>query len=127
MDLDTLWRWRADIEAANPVALDTPGPRGGGSGGDGGRFALGDVLGDDAAPGVDEAMTLAQEVAYLRDALLRLKEQERVVLSLYYYEELKLGEIGAVLDLTESRVSQIRTKALGKLRGELEPLRTRAA
>ena len=46
-----------------------------------------------------------------------------MVLSLYYFEELKLHEIATVLSLTESRVSQIRSKALGKLRGELAPLR----
>jgi RNA polymerase sigma factor for flagellar operon FliA len=126
LDLGTLWRWREDVEAAHPVALDTPGARAGGAG-DGQRFALGDLLGDDEAPGADEAVNHEQEVALLRDALRRLKEQERVVLSLYYYEELKLGEIGAVLDLTESRVSQIRSKALGRLRGELRPLRARAA
>ena len=52
-----------------------------------------------------------------------LKEQERIVLSLYYFEELKLHEIAKVLELTESRVSQIRSKALSKLRVELRPLR----
>jgi RNA polymerase sigma factor for flagellar operon FliA len=45
------------------------------------------------------------------------------VLSLYYFEELKLHEIAKVLELTESRVSQIRSKALAKLRVELKPLR----
>jgi len=68
-------------------------------------------------------MTHEQEVSHLREAILRLKEQERVVLSLYYFEELKLHEIAKVLELTESRVSQIRSKALSKLRVELKPLR----
>ena len=56
-----------------------------------------------------------------------LKEQERIVLSLYYFEELKLHEIAKVLELTESRVSQIRSKALSKLRVELRPLREHVA
>jgi RNA polymerase sigma factor FliA len=123
LDLGTLWRWREDVEAAHPVAIDMPAA----GAGDGPRFALGDVLGDDTGAAADDVVSHEQEVALLRDALLRLKEQERVVLSLYYYEELKLGEIGAVLELTESRVSQIRSKALGRLRGELRPLRARAA
>jgi RNA polymerase sigma factor for flagellar operon FliA len=76
---------------------------------------------------VDVALNHEQEVLHLRDAILRLKEQERVVLSLYYFEELKLHEIAKVLELTESRVSQIRTKALGKLRLDLKPLRERPA
>jgi RNA polymerase sigma factor for flagellar operon FliA len=42
---------------------------------------------------------------------------------LYYYEELKLREIAEVLGITESRVSQIRTKALQTLRHRLKPLR----
>jgi RNA polymerase sigma factor for flagellar operon FliA len=50
-----------------------------------------------------------------------------VVLSLYYFEELKLHEIAKILGLTESRVSQIRSKALGKLRTELSPLREQVA
>jgi RNA polymerase sigma factor for flagellar operon FliA len=66
-------------------------------------------------------------VHHLKDAILRLKEQERIVLSLYYFEELKLHEIAKVLELTESRVSQIRSKALGKLRTDLQPIRERTA
>jgi RNA polymerase sigma factor for flagellar operon FliA len=125
VDLATLWRWESDAEGAHHVGLDTPGERA--ADGEGPRPVLGDVLGVEADRAVDDRVSHDQEVALLRDALLRLKEQERVVLSLYYFEELKLQEIGTVLDLTESRVSQIRTKALGKLRGELRPLRERAA
>jgi RNA polymerase sigma factor for flagellar operon FliA len=66
-------------------------------------------------------------VAHLRGAIMRLKDQERVVLSLYYFEELKLHEIAKVLELTESRVSQIRSKALSKLRVDLKPLRDRVS
>jgi RNA polymerase sigma factor for flagellar operon FliA len=66
-------------------------------------------------------------VDILRDAILRLKEQERIVLTLYYYEELKLHEIATILELTESRVSQVRSKALSRLRGEMAPLREMVA
>jgi RNA polymerase sigma factor for flagellar operon FliA len=52
-----------------------------------------------------------------------LKEQERTVLALYYFEELKLHEIATVLELTESRVSQIRSKAIQRLRAVMAPLR----
>ena len=45
-----------------------------------------------------------------------LEEKERTVISLYYYEELKLKEIAFVLNLTVSRVSQIHSKALTRLR-----------
>ena len=59
--------------------------------------------------------------------VVALDEQERIVLTLYYFEELKLHEIADVLELTESRVSQIRAKALGKLRVELAGFRQRVA
>jgi RNA polymerase sigma factor FliA len=48
-----------------------------------------------------------------------LPEKERTVISLYYFNELTMKEIGRQLKLTESRVSQIHTKAVGRLRGKL--------
>ncbi len=48
-----------------------------------------------------------------------LQEKERLVVSLYYYEELTMKEIGEVLGITESRVSQIHTKCVLRLRGKL--------
>lgn len=52
-------------------------------------------------------------------AIQDLPENEKKVLVLYYYEELTLKEIGKVLDVTESRISQIHTKAILKLRAKL--------
>ncbi|MCK4856974.1 MAG: sigma-70 family RNA polymerase sigma factor, partial [candidate division Zixibacteria bacterium] len=54
--------------------------------------------------------------SYLGVAISNLTEQERLVIALYYYEELTLKEIGEVMKISESRVSQIHTKAVGKLR-----------
>ena len=47
-------------------------------------------------------------------------QKQRLVLSLYYYEDLNLKEIGQVLDVTESRVSQLHTQAIIKLRLKLK-------
>jgi RNA polymerase sigma factor for flagellar operon FliA len=55
----------------------------------------------------------------LADSLGQLTEQERLVVALYYYEELTLKEIGQVLELSESRVSQLHTKAVMSLRVKL--------
>ena len=122
VDLDTLWRWQAEIEGAHHVPLDrAPGDR------ETTAPTPSETLSNEAEPGVEDAINHEQEVKILREAILKLKEQERVVLSLYYFEELKLHEIATVLELTESRVSQIRSKALGTLRGELKPLRERVA
>jgi RNA polymerase sigma factor for flagellar operon FliA len=55
----------------------------------------------------------------LKDAIANLPEKEKLVVALYHYEELTLKEIGVVLDITESRVSQIHSKAILKLRSKL--------
>jgi RNA polymerase sigma factor for flagellar operon FliA len=56
---------------------------------------------------------------HLAEAITGLAEKEQLVLSLYYYDELTMKEIGATLGYTESRISQIHTKAMLKLRTRL--------
>ncbi len=53
----------------------------------------------------------------MKKAVNQLPEKERLVLALYYYEELTMKEIGKVLNLTESRVCQLHTQAILRLRG----------
>jgi RNA polymerase sigma factor FliA len=53
-------------------------------------------------------------------AIAELPEKERLVLSLYYFEELTMKEVGKVLNLTESRISQLHTQAVLRLRGKLK-------
>ena len=53
------------------------------------------------------------------DAINRLADRERLVVTLYYYEGLTLSEIGEVLGVTESRVCQIHTKAVMSLRNKM--------
>jgi len=55
----------------------------------------------------------------LKEAIGALPEKEKLVIALYHYEELTLKEIGVVLDISESRVSQIHSKAILKLRAKL--------
>ena len=59
----------------------------------------------------------AQEI--IKDGIKTLPEKQRLVLSLYYFEDLNLKEIGQVLDVTESRVSQLHTQAILKLKAKL--------
>lgn len=56
---------------------------------------------------------------YIIDAIKKLPDKEKKVIVLYYYEDLTLKEIGQVLEVTESRVSQLHTKAIMRLRGRL--------
>ena len=60
----------------------------------------------------------AQEI--IKDGIKSLPEKQRLVLSLYYFEDLNLKEIGQVLDVTESRVSQLLTQAIMKLKVKLK-------
>ena len=65
----------------------------------------------------------------LADAIARLPEREKLVVALYYYENLTLREIGEVLGVTESRVSQLHTKAVLRLksRSQADTLERRLA
>ena len=56
----------------------------------------------------------------IKEGIGQLPEKQRLVLSLYYYEDLNLKEIGQVLDVTESRVSQLHTQAIMKLKVKLK-------
>lgn len=55
----------------------------------------------------------------VRDAIALLPEREKIILSLYYYEDLSMKEVGEVLNITESRVSQIHSTAVSRLRSHL--------
>ncbi|HEX2046269.1 MAG TPA: RNA polymerase sigma factor WhiG [Acidimicrobiales bacterium] len=84
---------------------------------------LGDTIPD---PGLGPvgAFEVEETKQILAQTLNRLPEREKVVLTLYYYEGLTLGEIGGILGITESRVCQIHTKAVIQLRSKLsEPQR----
>lgn len=61
-----------------------------------------------------------EKIHFLKIALDKLNERERLLLSLYYYEELTMKEIGEILNLSESRVSQIHSRTLLKLRRYLK-------
>jgi RNA polymerase sigma factor for flagellar operon FliA len=122
VDLQTLWKWESDVESAIHVSIDRQA-----SDSEGTSAVPTDVLADESGADVEQVLTHEQEVVLLRDAIEKLKDQERVVLSLYYFEELKLHQIAGILNLTESRVSQIRSKALGRLREQLAPMRSYVA
>ncbi len=57
----------------------------------------------------------------LAEALGELNEQEKLVITLYYYEGLTLSEIAEVMELSPSRISQVHSKAVSRLRGKLSP------
>ncbi|MEY9949380.1 RNA polymerase sigma factor for flagellar operon FliA [Kitasatospora sp. GAS1066B] len=110
----------SQLSLANVVALDEllhPA----GEGGE--RLSLMDTLVD---TGADDPVEIAED-RELRKLLARaintLPQREKTVVTLYYYEGLTLAEIGQVLGVTESRVSQIHTKSVLQLRAKLTDLR----
>ena len=91
----------------------------GGSSGDGERLHLTDVLKDENANVLSDVETSAMKET-LSAGIDRLPDRERLVIALYYYEGLTFKEIGKVLTVSESRVYQLHTQAVLRLRGYLQ-------
>lgn len=114
VDARTLWRWKWDVARSQRVSLT-------------------DVLSPGLPSGeceelgrVEARLTLEAEVRRLRCELATLDERERVVVDLYDMQGLTLRDIAGRLGVSESRVSQIRTGALKRLRGRMQDLRDAA-
>jgi len=75
-----------------------------------------ELIGSNAAPHPSDAAELQERKERLVRAILDLPDQQQKVLNLYYYEELTLKEVGAVLEVSESRVCQIHSAAMKRLR-----------
>ena len=118
IDLEELDAWLTQVRGVSLGSLEAPG--------------LGTPDGDPSPcstwwppmpPRVPRQRVQAQQrTALLAEAIEALPQQEKVVIALYYHEELTMKEIGQVLDVTESRVSQIHTKAIFHLRSTLTVL-----
>jgi RNA polymerase sigma factor for flagellar operon FliA len=73
----------------------------------------------DPGEGPESRLARGELRTLLGQALLEIPERERYVLALYYEEELTMAEIGEVIGVSESRVSQLRSLALSRLRSSL--------
>jgi RNA polymerase sigma factor for flagellar operon FliA len=87
--------------------------------GSGDQIALIDTIKDDTEPDPEMSLEQMEIKEALAEAISILPEREKLVVTLYYYEELTLREIGEVLGVTESRVSQLHTKAILRLKAHL--------
>jgi RNA polymerase sigma factor FliA len=85
----------------------------------GDAVSLLDTIEDVEGPDPQMELTQTETKEALGEAIARLPEREKLVVTLYYYEELTLREIGEVLGVTESRVSQLHTKAILRLKAHL--------
>jgi RNA polymerase sigma factor FliA len=81
-----------------------------------------ELLADDDAPDPMAVVQAAETLRHLATAVEQLGERDRTVVRLYYLENRTLAEIGKLLGVTESRVCQLHTRLVGRLRGRLEEL-----
>ena len=114
-----------EISRSSIGALDELWTVSGSSGGD--TVALIDTIADTEGPEPQSALAKTELKETIGEAIARLPEREKLVVTLYYYEELTLREIGEVLGVTESRVSQLHTKAILRLKARLSGAAARAA
>jgi RNA polymerase sigma factor FliA len=93
------------------------------SGDDSERISIGDSIESPSSLNPDVIVEREEIKRVIVEAINELPEKEKMVLVLYYYEDLTLKEIGQVLNVTESRVSQLHTKANLRLRAKLTNIR----
>ena len=110
LSLDEYEGWKSEAELSNLISLDDYLEQGN----EGRLDAFGSrFVSPEAAVEQEEMKKM------LTEALMTLTEKEQRVVTLYYYEELTLKEISEVLEVSESRVSQLHTKALKKIKDRL--------
>jgi RNA polymerase sigma factor FliA len=115
ISVDELEESLTDISRSSIAALDELWSLSG----DGDQISLMDTIEDETGPRPEAALDQTEMREALADSIARLPEREKLVVTLYYYEELTLREIGEVLGVTESRVSQLHTKAILRLKARL--------
>ncbi len=90
---------------------------------DGSSVSIGDSITTPSVQHPDVIVERQEIRKVVAEAIQELPEKEKKVLILYYYEDLTLKEIGEVLEVTESRISQMHTKAIMRLRAKLTNVR----
>lgn len=116
VDPQQLWRWKWDVSRSRRVSLTELVAAHGPS-----------VIADrERGSEVEDRLALNQELRRMREELAQLPEREREIIELYDLEGWTLRDIGARLGVTESRVSQIRTRVLRRLRSRMQSLREAA-
>lgn len=87
------------------------------------QVSIHEAIPDDDTPTPMESIEEMDRLSLLETALGNLSDRSRLILSLYYYEELTLKEIGAVLEISESRVCQLHAKAILDLKAMMKEQR----
>jgi RNA polymerase sigma factor for flagellar operon FliA len=120
LGLDSQEFFRLSDEVQNAIHLSLERPQSHDESSD--VMGLGEAIEADEDIDCLESVELDEARGILLGAINHLPEQERLVVALYYYEELTLKEIGEILGISESRVSQVHTKAIRRLRRRVPEL-----
>jgi len=115
ISLDDLHKILASANCLKMMNLDDMGVNA-----DGESLDILQCIASDSSTDILEQLSLKELQAELGKVIDGLPEKERLVVTLYYYEELTMKEIGKVLEITESRVCQLHGKALLKLRKKMD-------
>jgi RNA polymerase sigma factor for flagellar operon FliA len=118
VDIDTFHRLLSDTASVSLLSLDDLGE----DDSDLSKRNLLEFIIQDNKDWPSHKIRYAEVSTMVAKAIQSLPEKERMVISLYYYDELTMKEIGHVLKFTESRVSQIHTKAILRLRSKMQKI-----
>lgn len=121
MDLEHYYKMLSDIHGAALLSLDDY-VKGTNSGSNTSSTTFNEGMKSDDSP--SDSLIRSELKDVLAEAVSKLTEKEQLVISLYYYDELTLKEIGNVMELTESRICQIHTMALIKLKSKVKEYRS---
>ncbi len=119
----SLSRYRQMLQEAGTIVLSLDAPLGSFTQ-DEGVTSLADLLEDERSPGPYEQVEAQEMLALLHRVLNLLPERERLLLALYYREELTMKEISKIMNVSESRVCQLHIQAVLRLRNALHVQRS---
>ena len=112
MDIDDYHQLLSNVQQRNVLSLDSPAY-------DEDASSFYDIQEDPNSETPDNNLERKERSEALKRKIGQLKERERLILTLYYYEDMTMSEIALLLELTEARISQIVGKILIQLKGEL--------
>lgn len=112
MDLEDYHKLLSNVQQRSVLSLDSPAY-------EDDSYSLYDLQEDPDSETPDQDLVKTERTQALQKKIGTLKERERLILMLYYYEDMTMSEIALLLELTEARISQIVGKILIKLKAEL--------
>ncbi len=115
IDVNDLHNWKKDVNAVNLYSLDKPID-------DSNKQNLYDVIEDFEYVNANDQMEDDEMKRVLLKAIKKLPEKTRLAITLYYYEKLTFKEIGKILNVSESRISQIHSETMSKLKKEINKM-----